>query len=190
MDDVNSKVQEILRLDKIPDIVPHIIEHVKTLTLGFTSEYGVGGWELCEDTWFPSYVAEAVDFDAAMEANVITYVEPTAFNARYWSDEIHRYKVLWFEGEFVAINFKVGDTSSSHTLWFKEGERVRIMCKLMSMFPKTDEDSVDACELYTPETGSQITSSQYIEYFSDGNGIWRKTSSRTTEVLSAHAGCS
>lgn len=157
-----------IKLTKIQDIVPYILEHAKTLPVAFEKAYEhLDGYE----TWFPIETETFVDFVAADEAKYMTVVEVNAFYGSYWSDEIHRYKLLWVDGEYKAINYMFGDTTSSRTLWLKPGSRQALLTELMRRFPKPISLESDE-EIYTPETGAKITESQYLSFMHDGESIW------------------
>lgn len=157
-----------VKLTKIQDIVPYILEHAKTLPIAFEKAYEhLDGYE----TWFPIETETFVDFVAADEAKYMTVVEVDAFYGLFQSDEIHRYKLLWVDGEYKAINYMVGDTTSSRTLWFELGARQALLTELMRRFPKPFSLESDE-EIYTPETGSKITESRYLSFMHDGESIW------------------
>lgn len=157
-----------VKLTKIHDIVPYILEHAKTLPLVFEKAYEhLDGYE----TWFPIETETFVDFVAADEAKYMTVVEVHAFYGQFSSDEIHRYKLLWVDGAYKAINYMVGDTTSSRTLWFAKGSRQAVLTELMRKFPKPFSLESDE-EIYTPETGEKITESRYLSFMHDGESIW------------------
>lgn len=167
MEDLRGRKQ--VDIEGIRNVVPYIIEHAKTLVPSFDKSWEFGdGYE----TWFPMFTQDAINFYKACEDEKwITTIEIDAFYGSYWSDEVHRYKMLWYRGELKAINFMVGDTTRSRTLWFKKGDRAKIIAELMANFP-ADPHEMDLEEIYTEETGEQISQSQYLQFVKFDGDLW------------------
>lgn len=153
---------EQVTLEPIDNIVPYILEYVKDIIPEFNQS-----WNFLDEEWFPMFVQEVVNFEKAC-VETIGVFQPDCFYGSYYSDEVHRYKLLWFRGKYVAINFMVGDTTSSTTLWFNKGDKARILSDLMTNFPA----DFDEGEVYSEVTGKGISNSQYLQFVKFNGDVW------------------
>lgn len=145
-----------MKIENVKNIIPYILKWAESQTPknDIYWEFSSG-----DDEWFPFDFKNMIDWEQATKY-YISILECEPFRGNYDSDEEHSYKMMYVNGRFVCLRFKVGDRTDAQFFW--NGDvRKGIMAELLQRFPVISDDHVT---LLNEETSKKISNSQYMSF--------------------------
>lgn len=152
-----------MKLELVKNIVPEVIKWAK-------NNVKPCGWYFAQP--FFGYEFESlINWDKVEQDNVFGFVERTPFCGHYWSDEVHEYKVLFYNNEAICLYHKIADRSDPQYYWDTETRFKEIACFLLANYP-TEDSRTFSSEMLTEEIGEKCSDSQYQHYVTIDDEIY------------------